>query len=118
MLDTTTNSVFRKIRLLAGEKVSIDYDDTLSTEKGKELAKRLINEGNTIYIISARDSKEGMLGVAQSLGISSDRVFGTGSNTNKIEKIKELGIKSHWDNNEDVINKLKELGINGNLFIK
>ena len=26
----------------AGVKISIDYDDTLSTERGKELAKRLI----------------------------------------------------------------------------
>ena len=35
---------------MAGEKVSIDYDDTLSTDRGKELAKRLISEGKTVYI--------------------------------------------------------------------
>jgi len=31
---------------LEGEKVSIDFDDTLSTEKGKELAAKLMNEGH------------------------------------------------------------------------
>jgi hydroxymethylpyrimidine pyrophosphatase-like HAD family hydrolase len=98
----------------AGEKVSIDYDDTLSTERGKELAKRLISEGNTVYIISARQDKEGMLSVASDLGIPESRVYATGSNKAKVEKIKELGISKHYDNNADVV---KELGNIGSKFI-
>ena len=97
----------------AGDKVSIDYDDTLSTDKGKELAKRLISEGMTVYIISARQDKEGMLSVASDLGIPESRVYATGSNKAKIEKIKELGISKHYDNNADVI---KELGSIGSKF--
>jgi hypothetical protein len=99
----------------AGEKVSIDYDDTLSTDRGKELAKRLISEGNTVYIISARQDKEGMLSVASDLGIPESRVYATGSNKAKIEKIKSLGISKHYDNNADVI---KELGSIGNKFME
>ena len=98
---------------LASMKISFDYDGTLSTKKGTELAKRLKDEGNTIYIISARGSKDNMLTRAESIGIPTSRIYATGSNKAKVEKIKELGIDIHYDNNSDVI---KELGAIGNLF--
>jgi len=94
----------------AADKISIDYDDTLSTSRGKELAKKLIDEGNTLYIISARDSKDGMLKVASDLGIPESRVYATGSNKVKVEKVKELGISKHIDNNQDVIDELGSIG--------
>jgi hypothetical protein len=97
----------------AADKVSIDYDDTLSTSRGKDLAKKLIAEGKTVYIISARQDNEGMLSVASELGIPESRVYATGSNKAKVEKIKELGISKHYDNNADVI---KELGSIGSKF--
>lgn len=99
----------------AGVKISIDYDDTLSTDKGKELAKRLIADGDIVYIISARNDVEGMLGVAESLGIPKSRVYATGSNSAKVQKIKDLGIEKHYDNNPDVI---KELGTIGSKFMQ
>jgi hypothetical protein len=94
----------------AGVKISIDYDDTLSTDRGKELAKRLIADGEIVYIISARNDVDGMLGVAETLGIPKSRVYATGSNKAKVEKIKALGITKHYDNNEDVINQLEGIG--------
>ena len=97
----------------AADKVSIDYDDTLSTSRGKDLAKKLIAEGKTVYIISARQDKEEMLSVASELGIPESRVYATGSNKAKVEKIKELGISKHYDNNADVV---KELGSIGSKF--
>ncbi len=93
-------------------KISIDYDGTLSTSKGKELAKRLMSEGNTIYIISARGDKAGMLATADELGIPHSRVFATGSNKAKAEKVKELNIKTHYDNNPDVVKSLPGIGNN------
>ena len=93
----------------AGMKISYDYDGVLSTDAGKEKAKRDINAGNAVYIISARDSIDGMLGVAESLGISKGRVYATGSNKAKIEKIKELGIEIHTDNNPDVVAEVNAL---------
>ena len=74
------------------------------------MAKRLIEEGNDIYIISARNSKEGILDKAKQLGISVNKVYATGSNDNKVKKIKELGIEIHYDNNEDVIKNLSKIG--------
>lgn len=94
-------------------KISFDYDETLSTKRGMELAKKLIDDGNTLYIISARNDKEGMLKRADELGIPHSRVYATGSNKSKVEKIIELQIERHYDNNSDVI---KDLGSKGEKF--
>lgn len=94
--------------------ISFDYDGTLSTSRGKELAKKLISQGETLYIVSARNDKAGMLNTAKELGISTDHVFATGSNTAKEAKVKELGVSKHYDNNADVV---KELGGIGQKFM-
>jgi hypothetical protein len=99
----------------AENKISFDYDDTLSTDRGKTLAKRLISKGNIIYIISARNELTGMIQTAKELGIPESRVYATGSNSAKVEKIKSLGINKHYDNNADVI---KELGNIGSKFMQ
>jgi hypothetical protein len=91
-------------------KVSFDYDDTLTTDKGKELAKRKIEEGKTVYIISARHSVSNMLSTAKELGIPLSRVYATGSNKAKVEKVLSLNIGTHYDNNIDVVNQLKGIG--------
>jgi hypothetical protein len=99
----------------ATNKVSFDYDDTLSTSRGKELAKKEIDAGNTIYIISARNEASAMYATADDLGIPHSMVYATGSNKAKVEKVKELGINKHYDNNADVI---KELGSVGQKFMQ
>ena len=97
-------------------KVSFDYDETLSTERGKELAKRKIDEGYTVYIISARQEASAMYGTADNLGIPHSRVYATGSNKAKIEKVKELNIDTHYDNNQDVVNALNGIGYKFKFF--
>lgn len=97
-----------KLEIYAAVKISFDYDGTLSTAKGKELAKSLDGD---IYIISARQSRTGMLSTARRLNIPISRVYATGSNKAKIEKIKQLGITKHYDNNMDVIKQLENIGI-------
>lgn len=51
-----------------------------------------------------------MLSKAQEIGIPESRIYATGSNENKIAKIKELEINKHYDNNKDVIDKLDGIG--------
>ena len=92
-------------------KISFDYDGTLSTAKGTKKASELISKGNTLYIISARSSRQGMLSKAKQLNIPFSRVYATGSNKAKIEKKNELSIDKHYDNNKDVIDALKGVGI-------
>jgi hypothetical protein len=110
LLDKIKDIILNSEIKLAAEKISFDYDDTLSTENGTALAKRKITEGYDVYIISARDSKDGMLSKAQEIGIPESRIYATGSNDNKIAKVKELGISVHYDNNKDVIDKLDGIG--------
>lgn len=100
---------------LASGKVSVDYDDTASTAKGKELIKRLISEGKTVYIISARSSKLGIVDALKDL-IPSSRIYATGSNEAKVKKAESLEVGAHYDNNKSVIDKMKEAGIKGILF--
>jgi soluble P-type ATPase len=95
---------------LANEKISFDYDLTLSTKKGFEKAQQLIKQGNSIYVISARDEKQGMLKRTRSLGIDDSKVYAVGSNEKKIEKIKELGIDIHYDDNRSVVKALNGIG--------
>lgn len=98
---------------LAASKISFDYDGVLSTKKGFNLAQSLIEQGADIYIISARDTKDEMLPRANRLQIPESKVYATGSNKAKVEKVKELNIDIHYDNNPDVI---KELNKQGKLF--
>ena len=100
----------------AGTKISFDYDDTLSTQRGKELAIQKIDAGEIVYIISARSQKENLIPVSNELGIPLDRVYAVGSNSAKIDKIKELGISKHYDNNAEVISKLGSIGEKFNSF--
>lgn len=96
----------------AKPKISFDYDGVVSTDKGKEKVK-LLSKDATIYIISARDSKDEMLGVAKELGIPESRVYATGSNKEKVATIERLGIDTHYDNNPDVIDEVRKLHIKG-----
>jgi hypothetical protein len=94
------------------DKVSFDWDDTLDTRGGKMLLKQELQRGSLIYIISARSmtSKE-MIDLANEYGFPASHIYTTGSNQEKVEKIKELGIKRHYDNNFRVIQDLDGVGI-------
>lgn len=96
-----------------GERVSFDYDETLTTPRGMGLALYEIQSGSDVYIISASSNMDRMMKRAEELGIPKERVFATGSNLRKIRKIKELKITRHYDNNDDVIDELESMGING-----
>jgi hypothetical protein len=93
---------------VGGEIVSFDFDDTLSTEPGLEMAQSMPNEK---YIISARaEVTPDMIERARAAGISEDKIFATGSDKAKIAKIKELGINKHIDNKQSVVSKLGNIG--------
>lgn len=103
-------SKWAKRNEMAEASVSFDFDDTLSTAKGQDEAKRLIDAGVDVYIVSARSDKESMYEVADKLGIPHSKIFATGSNKAKVEKVKELGVSKHYDNNPDVVSELPKVG--------
>jgi len=91
-------------------KISFDYDGTLSTERGKALAKKTIDAGNEVYIVTARQKKDGapVYFTANKLGIAADHVIFT-EGRDKYPTIEELGINLHYDNNAEQVNKINSL---------
>ena len=94
------------------DRVSFDWDETLTDPRSIKLLQDERRKGSLVYIISARPipSNE-MLRFASKWDIPSQRVFTVGSNIRKVEKIKELGIARHYDNNPFVINELGGLPV-------
>jgi hypothetical protein len=103
------NWIAFKKEAFAGLKVSFDYDDTLSTNRGQELAKRLISEGNDVHIVTRRNIMQSgqVYKTAQELGIPKDNVHFTNGKL-KWETIKRLGIQKHYDNNSDEIKAIRD----------
>lgn len=95
-------------------KVSFDWDDTLTTEKGISLLEEAIRANRDVYIISARNSEDAIKAFAERYNIPLTKVFAVGSNNAKVEKIKELGIDTHYDNNPSVVALLPGIGKNIN----
>ena len=92
-----------------GAPISIDFDDTLSTVRGKELALELMDSGEDLHIVTRRnenDSEE-VYKVADEMGIPRDKVHFTNGKL-KWETIKRLGIGKHIDNNQNEIDAIKE----------
>ena len=102
-----------KQEFAVGDRVSFDWDDTLTDPRSKKLVEQERRRGSIIYIISARGTTSNdMVKYGSEYDIPGTRIFATGSNKRKVEKIKELGIKRHYDNNPQVVNELgKPLGI-------
>lgn len=86
---------------------SFDYDDTLTTERGQELAKQYMDNGYKVIIITARRDDEGgpVIDLARQLGIE-DVYFTNGGA--KWPLVKELGVDVHIDNNGEQINGILE----------
>jgi hydroxymethylpyrimidine pyrophosphatase-like HAD family hydrolase len=94
-------------------KVSFDYDGVLTTEKGRNLLKQEIQRGNEVYIVSARNTAPSELQeLVRELSFPPTKVYTVGSNINKIERIKSLGIERHYDDNLNVRRELGQVGIN------
>ena len=93
---------------LAGP-VSMDYDDTLSTDRGKEIAKQLISKGVDLHIITRRQETAGdaVYKTAKELSIPRNKVHFTNGKL-KWETIKRLGITKHYDNNKNEIEAIKK----------
>ena len=103
--------VAKVINCFLKERISYDYDGVLTKKKVQEEVRKLVESGKyDVYIISARDSKDGMISMAMNLGIRLQNVYATGSNEDKIKKVKSLVIKRHYDNNINVVNKLPYVG--------
>lgn len=97
-------------------KISFDYDGVLTTLKGKNLIQEMIQNGNEVFIITARKISVDVLELARKLNIPMDHVFFT-SGYDKYQTIKKLKIYQHYDNNQEQIDKINlNTNTKGSLF--
>lgn len=104
---------------LAVKKASFDFHGTLTTPKGLALLEWKIKNNWDVYIITASTrelAEKEVYNVADKYGVPHSKVFFTGSNKAKVEKIQELGVDVHIDNNQDVLDQIEKLGIKGELI--
>jgi len=94
----------------AEQRISFDFDDVLNKASVREIAKRYIDRKVPVYVISARHHESNMWPTTDELGIPRTRVFATGSNKEKVQKVLDLKITKHYDNNESVIKTLGGIG--------
>lgn len=89
--------------------VSIDFDDTLSTQRGQEMAKMLLDQGVNLFIVTRRSKSESedVYKIAEELGIPKENIYFT-EGAYKWETIKKLGIDEHIDNNEKELELIKK----------
>lgn len=90
-------------------KISFDFDGTLSTKKGQEMATKFIDEGMTVYIVTARNASESeaVYMIADKVGIPHSRIYFTGGK-DKWPVIKRLNIGIHYDNNAEQVKLINE----------
>ena len=94
---------------LGGQKISFDYNDTLDTPRGQEIAKRLIHEGKEVHIVTRLHESMGggVKKLAKELGIPLNHVHFT-EGALKWKTLKRLGITVHYDNNQDEIDAINK----------
>jgi len=100
-------------------KVSFDFDGTISKEQWQQKAMQLKDQGKTLYIVTRRQESdsEPVYAVADKVGIPHSRVYFTNGKL-KWETIKRLGIGTHYDNNPDEIKAINEnTDANGKLVV-
>lgn len=110
-------STWRETHRQEFAKVSFDWNETLSTDRAQEIARKHVEDGDTVYIVSAQpEVNDRMREVAKEIGIDLNKIHAVGSNKAKIEFIKKEGIEKHYDNSAEVIDGLGEIGIKFSLF--
>lgn len=92
------------------EKVGFDFDNTISLLSGQELAKQELAKGNTVYIITSKDTKKSkrVFQVAAKLGIPSTNIRFANSDTKVLDLIKGLGLSKWYDNSQSQIDFINQ----------
>jgi hypothetical protein len=88
--------------------ISFDYDGTLSTKKGKEIAAKFLADGKDVRILTARniaDDNSDLESTAKKLGI--DTIYYT-NGRDKWSFVIKYNIKEHYDNNQEQVDKINE----------
>jgi len=103
----------RKLKQLntqfAKKRISFDYDDTLTTAKGQDMARRFLAANDEIFIITARTQSNGgpVYAMAEKLRIKKENVYFT-AGKHKYMLVNKLRINKHIDNNTEELQLITE----------
>lgn len=102
-IDALSNMAFAK------KRISFDFDDTLTTAKGQDMARRFLAANDEIFIITARTQSNGgpVYEIAQKLGIKKENVYFT-AGKHKYILVNKLRIDKHIDNNTEELQLIRE----------
>lgn len=102
-IDSLTSMAF------AHKRISFDFDDTLTTAKGQDMARRFLAANDEIFIITARTQSNGgpVYEIAQKLGIKKENVYFT-AGKHKYILVNKLRIDKHIDNNTEELQLIRE----------
>jgi len=92
-------------------RVSLDFNDTFNTFRGKTLAQQLIAQGDDVYIVTRlneanRPSVERYVRTS-GINIPSNKIHFT-NGALKYDKLRRLGIRRHYDNNPTEIEAIRK----------
>ena len=90
-------------------KISFDYDDTLTTTKGQEMALNALKNGDDVLILTARQESDSapVYAMAEKLGIKKSNIHFT-NGQDKWKYVIRLHIDRHIDNNQEQIDKIRK----------
>ena len=90
-------------------RISFDYDETLTTTKGQEMALNAIKNGDDVLILTARQESDSapVYAMAEKLGIKKSNVHFT-NGQDKWKFVLRLHIDKHVDNSQEQIEKIKK----------
>jgi len=100
--------------------ISFDFDGVLTNQSGRDMVEMMIERGDEIYIITARQSSRSadVFEIADELGIELDHIIFTGGR-DKWQFMDENEIAIHYDNNPEQIKKINEnTKTKGKLFVR
>jgi hypothetical protein len=102
-IDALCNFAFAK------KRISFDFDDTLTTAKGQDMARRYLAANDEIFIITARTQSNGgpVYAMAEKLGIKKENVYFT-AGKHKYILVNKLRIDKHIDNNTEELQLIRE----------
>lgn len=91
-------------------RISLDFNDTFNTFRGRTLAQQLIAQGNDVHIVTRLNefNRPTVERYVKSTGIKipSNKIHFTNGQL-KFNKLRQLGVRRHYDNNMSEIEAIR-----------
>ena len=97
---------------LSNQRIGFNYDGVANTIKGRKMIQQAKANRQEVFIISSRNNALDLYSFAAEHNIPKKNIFATGSDLNKIQKIKELMLDIYFDTDRNVLAQLPQIALN------